>query len=336
MEQNFRFTNLSRFWKLNLNLKKLIFIFIKKFFKIISKMDFFMYYNNNSLFKKQFKEILNNEISLILKSKTNICGAPRSRNRGICMRQCKDIACIYHINNKKNILPSSLVDLENKKNNKKYPIFVETIPDEEDYYKYKNSIYDIFDIKKINISNNIINKEIFKIVIRDVFFDNIQKSNTPKLICYYNEKKLFSSSPSSLPIKKIKKNKNKKNKKKKHNIIIQKEIEEGYKKLLDLNNKITIFIHKNNNLKELDKNLLISFINKITNNINYNETTNFDEIKKIPKDIYIKLNKYIDFQIDKNNKKQLFNVKGVFNLYQQIFDEKYKEDYDTDPIHFMT
>lgn len=252
----------------------------------------------------------------------------------------------------KNTLPDDLVHL--KKYNK-YPTILENIlVDENPVDNFcENNIYDVFDMKKINTENNIINKETLnKMIIKDIFFSNyenvleLQKQNTPKLICYHNEYNLFSSFSSSIPLylyeseisikkkKKKKKKNNKKNKKRKTNVI-HKEIEEEYNRLLDLNNKIKKFINKNYNLNEIDKMLLKEFIDRITNNFNFDQNTGIYELKKLSEDLYIKLNNYLNLQIEKNNRTELLYIKSVFNLYMQIFDEKFKEDYETDPVHFF-
>lgn len=301
-------------------------------------LDFISIYNNNNIFKEQFKFILNYELSNILKNNFKICGHKRSRNRGICMRPCKGIACNYHMNNTKIILPDDLVYVENYKKirkEKKYPtIIIEDVSELDN--SYKNNIYDFLDREKINTSNNIINKKILnKIIIKDNFLNNNVNNNTPKLICYY-DKNNNNISSSALSFK-TKKKKNKKSKKKKYNVMVDQKVEEkSYNELLDLNKKIKKYIYKNNNLNEIDKKLLKSFIDRITQKFNYNEKTKFYDLKKLSEDIYFNINKYLDLQIEKNGKDECLYIKSVFNLYNQIFNKEYEEDYYTDPIHFMS
>lgn len=293
-------------------------------------MDFFTLYYKDYTFQKQFKDILNDEILKILKSNTKICGQKRTRNRGICMRQCSGIACKYHL---KNILPD---DVKHMKKCKKYPTYLETVS--EYYYEHKNDVFDFFDLKKINNSNNIINRETLnKTIIKDKFFSNLTKQNTPKLICYHNENNIYSSFISTLTInKKNKKKKKRKKRKKKHNIMIRKnKLEEKYNELLSLNKKIKIYINNNHNLNDLDKRLLQEFIDRLTNNFEINENTEICDLKNLSENIHIKLIKYLNIQIKNNNKNNLSYIIGVFNLYMYIFDEKYKEDYDSDPIHYI-
>lgn len=305
-------------------------------------MDFLTLYHNNYEFKKQFQSILRYELMNIKKDflKINICGAPRTRNRGFCRRQSSSgTFCSYHLNKKNDQLPDNMVYMEKYKKNTP-TARLEIVNEEDNPYLYKNNIYDFFDKEKINNDNILITEKKLKtIIIKDLFFDNSPKSSIPRLICYYND-----NISSSLPFtinpkkKKKKKKKNKKNKKRKrNNDIIDniKQIKENYSKLLDLNKKIKIYIFKNSSLNELDKTLLNGFIDELTKRLNFNENTENEDIKMLSENIYIKLNKYLDLQIEKNNKRACLYIKSVFNLYNQIFDENFKEDYETDPIHLL-
>jgi RNA-binding protein YhbY len=80
----------------------------------------------NSLIESVSKEImdlLNNNKHL----KTNICGHPRSQNRGKCKRLCRDKACSYHMKyidklNKTNI--SNNINTQKSENIDNVKIFI--------------------------------------------------------------------------------------------------------------------------------------------------------------------------------------------------------------------
>lgn len=107
------------------------------------------------------KDIIENVINILRlnvkrndsHNKSHMCGVNRTRNKGKCMRYCKDIACSYHIKNIHLDLINKDNDVENnklKKKNIKYGLDVKIDFSNELTIKLQNNLSpDIHDEKNI-------------------------------------------------------------------------------------------------------------------------------------------------------------------------------------------
>ena len=257
--------------------------------QILNIFNLFKEYHNENM--KSFKMELINEILSIFKD-IKIRSLPSKPDKN------KSHICGYNRSRNRGTCKRLCYDIfcnyhikyVNVKNNNKKGKKVVEIIDNNNLYSHNLNIYNYFDKEKINNDNYISEKKINKIKIKDY-----SSCNLPILFSDKNKSDTFIT-----------------------NILTSEINKARYNCLLEINEIVRLRIKKCN-INETYKVLLPKFIDKITNNLKFNEKTDSKEIDELVKNIYIKLNKYLDFQIKNNKKVELICVKSIFDIYKEIF-----------------